>query len=126
MVRPASTESACTLEPVVIALGGGTLAGVLQWLVLRSAGFRDGAGKWLALWIAGLVVGILALFPTVYVAEIILTPFVVGAFGQQTAETVGWGIELALIGSVVGAAAGAVSGRAMLAVLSPASEEEEG
>jgi hypothetical protein len=112
------------VEPVVIALGGGIAAGFLQWLVLRGAGFRAGSGKWLALWVAGLVVGIAALFPIVSVVEIVITPVVVGVLGPETAETFGWGVELALIGIVVGAAAGAVSGRAMVAALAPAPAEE--
>lgn len=105
------------LEPIIIALGGGSLAGTFQWFYLRRQGVD--ASKWLLLWILGIVVGIAAAAATLTLVEMVLREPVQRAFSPETAAQVGWAIFLGVYGVVVGAVAGFMSGRRIPASLQP-------
>lgn len=105
------------LEPIMIALGGGSLTGIFQWLYLRQIGVN--ASSWLLLWIGGIVVGIAAAAATLTIVEMLLRAPVQGAFSPEMAARVGWAIFLFVYGSVVGTVAGLVSGRRLSAILTP-------
>lgn len=92
------------VEPIFITVGGGTLAGILQYLLLRR---RDVvATRWLVLWIGGLVASLAPL-----VLAFILLEKVLGL-------SLSWPVELGLNGFVVAGVAALISGRALFAVLS--------
>ncbi len=87
-------------EPIIIVVGGGSLAGILQYLALRRQGIV--ASKWLALWVGGLVA---SLVPT--------------ALLFMSLEGLGlspsWPMEVFLTGFVVAGVAAWISGRALFA-----------
>ncbi len=100
-----------SVEPLMISIGGSSLAGVAQWLVLRRRGVR--ASRWLAFWIVGIVLGV-----GVAVATIIGWETVAGGLMDQppkglVSQAVSWGLMLLTLGSVTGAVAGAISARAL-------------
>lgn len=112
------------LEPILIALGGGSLTGIFQWLYLRRIGVN--AKRWLLLWIGGIVVGIAAAAATLAVVEMILRAPLQGTFSPGVAERVGWAIFLFVYGAVVGTVAGLVSGRRLHATLTISESPENG
>lgn len=106
------------IEPLMISIGGSTIAGLAQWLVLRRRGVL--ASRWLMFWIVGVVVGV-----GVAVATIIgLETATRGLFDQTptsvVAQAVVWGTMLLLLGLVTGAVAGAISARALSSSLAAA------
>lgn len=101
------------LEPLMISIGGSTMAGLAQWSVLRQRGAR--ARRWLAFWILGVVVGV-----GVAVASIIGLEAAVVGLGwidpgsppsSVAAQAVAWGAMLLILGSVTGAVAGSITAR---------------
>ena len=103
------------LEPIIVALGGGSVAGFLQWLYLRRRGVN--AWRWLLLWIVGLAVGIAAAALVLTLLGWLLEEPVRQLFGPETAERVGWWIFFGVYGAVVGAVAAWLSRRRILARL---------
>jgi hypothetical protein len=98
------------IEPILLVLGGGGLAGVFQFLWLRSQDIR--AAKWLGMWIAGILAGIV-----VAVALLMgLGKLISGAIAylEENLPQISWAIEMGIFGSVVGAVAGWISGKALL------------
>lgn len=91
------------VEPIIVTVGGGSFAGIVQYLALSRQGIR--AHKWLLLWIGGLVAGVV---PT--------------ALLMISLETLGlapsWPLEVFLNGLIVAGVAAWVSGRALFAALS--------
>jgi hypothetical protein len=95
------------VEPILFTVGGCIGAGVLQNCLLRRQ--RVSAGRWLRLWIAGLV---LSLAPTVLVF------FVLQALlGLELI----WPVEVFLNGFMCAGVAAWVSGRALFSALMPES-----
>lgn len=97
------------IEPFLIVLGGGGLAGLFQFLWLRYRGIR--AAKWLGFWIAGIVAGIV-----VAIAFLMGLGMLFGegiAYLEKNAPEISWGIEMGIFGTVVGAVAGWISGKAL-------------
>lgn len=106
-------------EPLLIGVGGGALAGALQWLYLKRRGIV--ATKWLALWIAGLCVG--AVLSALLLTLLgFLGPFIRSVLSESAVFRVGQFIFYLVYGPTVGATAGLLSGRAMVAALPGASE----
>lgn len=86
------------IEPIVNIVGGGSCAGIAQYFYLRH---RSGqAGRWLALWITGLVISVI---PTAAFFMIF-----VGKLGM----TFSWPVEVIINGSINGAVAAAASAAA--------------
>lgn len=93
------------VEPIMIVFGGGGLAGLLQWLHLRS--HATSAWRYLASWVFGLVLGVVLAVPVM-----IGIGFVFGDAIRRleaAAPHVSWGIEIGLFGLIFGAVAGWVS-----------------
>ncbi len=79
------------VEPLVITVGGCSVAGVFQYVVLRRNQIR--AAKWLFVWVVSLILGIVptaVIFMTLqgplgislnWPAEVALTGFLIGSFG---------------------------------------------
>ncbi len=79
------------IEPIVITVGGCSVAGVLQYMVLRRNQIR--AAKWLSIWVVSLILGVIpsgAIFMTLegplgislnWPAQVALTGFLIGGFG---------------------------------------------
>lgn len=111
------------LEPIMIALGGGSLAGGFQWFYLRRQG--TDATKWLLLWIVGIVLGIAAAAATLTVVDVVLRPGLERVLTPEALEEVGLVLFFAVYGSVVGGVAGLVSGRRMSATLPVAVKSPE-
>ena len=92
------------IEPIVNLVGGGCLAGIAQFLYLRRLNIK--AGKWLGLWILGLILSIIpaaVIFTLLYdVWEISLS----------------WPAEVMANGFITGAVAALVSGKAFFRALS--------
>jgi hypothetical protein len=96
------------IEPLMISVGGSSLAGLAQWIVLRQRGVN--ASRWLASWIIGVVVGVCAAVGVIMGLEAVL---VKGPLTGVVAQAVAWGCMLLLLGLVTGAVAGAISARAL-------------
>ena len=97
------------IEPIMIVLGGGGLAGLFQFLWLRSQDIH--AAKWLGMWITGILAGIV-----VAVAFLIGLGKLIGgaiAYLQENLPQISWAIEMGIFGSVVGGVAGWVSGNTL-------------
>jgi len=88
------------VEPIVLLVGGGALAGMLQYRFLRQHGIQ--ARRWLTLWIIGLVV---SLVPT----TLLFMSF------DALGVSVNWPTEAFLNGVVVAGVAAWISGKALLA-----------
>jgi hypothetical protein len=106
-------------EPLMISIGGGTLAGVAQWFVLRRRGIR--ATPWLGMWIVGLLVGVAAAVAAILGLEVVTRGLVENRMSETAAEIFGWSLMLLTLGSVTGAVAGAMSARALRGALGAAS-----
>ncbi len=91
------------VEPIMFTIGGGVGAGVFQWRLLRRQGFL--AGRWLRLWIAGLV---LSLVPTTLMFFCLQ-----GLLGLELV----WPVEVFLNGAMCAGVAAWVSGRALFSAL---------
>ena len=92
------------VEPLMIVFGGGALAGVLQWLYLRSHAGAD--WRYPAFWMLGLVAGVAVAVP----AMMGIGTVVGDAIGRlaRSAPRMAWGIEIGLFGLIFGSAAGFV------------------
>lgn len=97
------------VEPIVIVLGGGSLAGLLQWLYLRGQAISD--WRYLAFWVGGLVLGVVLAVPVMIGLGTVLGD-AIGRL-EAIAPHVSWGIEIALFGVIFGAVAGWVSSRGL-------------
>lgn len=96
------------VEPILIAAGGGSLAGLLQWAYLRREGIA--VGRWLGRWIAGLVAGVIAAAALLTVLGPLLRPVVRAVFpNDEIFVFVGQVIFFTVYGSVVGLVAGWIS-----------------
>lgn len=108
------------IEPILIAVGGGSLAGLYQWLHLRRRGVP--AGRWLARWIGGLVLGVIAGAAVLTVLEPVLRPVARGLFqSDESFVFAGQVIFFTVYGSMVGLVAGWVSRRAAMDISAPPS-----
>ena len=101
------------IEPIMIALGGGGIAGFLQWLYLRWLGIN--VSRWLAMWIVGLIAGILVAAIIITLLGLILLPPLEKMFSKDTLALVSRIIWLLVYGGVVGATAGLFSHKGILA-----------
>jgi hypothetical protein len=90
------------VEPIILLIGGGSLAGILQHLALRRQGVH--ASKWLALWITGLVA---SLVPTAILFMSL----------EGLGVPISWPVEAFLSGFMVGGVAAWISGKALFAAL---------
>ena len=106
------------VEPLMISIGGSTIAGLAQWLVLRRRGVR--ASRWLAFWLVGVVVGVGAAVATIIGLETIAQGLIDRLPAGVAAQAVPWGLMLLTLGSVTGAVAGAISARALSSSLATA------
>jgi hypothetical protein len=109
------------IEPILLVLGGGGLAGLFQFLWLRSQNIH--AAKWLSMWIAGLLAGIV-----VAVAFLISLGKLIGgaiAYLEENLPQISWAIEMGIFGSVVGGVAGWVSGNTLKESLQISDREPE-
>lgn len=93
------------VEPLLIVLGGGCLAGVLQWLYLRSHASAD--WRYPVFWSVGLVVGVALAVPAMIGVGMIFGDAIRRL--EAAAPHVAWGIEIGLFGLIVGSIAGLVS-----------------
>jgi hypothetical protein len=107
------------IEPLMISIGGSTIAGLAQWVVLRRRGVF--ATRWLAFWVIGVVIGVGAAVATVIGLESVAS-LVVPTFMPTSvvAQAVAWGMMLLTLGTVTGAVAGAISARALSSSLAAA------
>jgi hypothetical protein len=96
-------------EPIMFTIGGCVGAGVFQWLLLRRQGFV--AGRWLRLWIAGLV---LSLVPTALMFFVLQ-----GLLGLEIV----WPVEVFLNGVMCAGVAAWVSGGALFSALARESSQ---
>lgn len=96
------------IEPILIAAGGGSLAGLYEWLHLRRQGVP--AGRWLVRWVGGLVLGVVAGAALLTVLEPLLRPIARGLFANDEAFFfAGQVIFFTVYGSTVGVVAGWIS-----------------
>ena len=98
-------------EPIIVLVGGGSLAGVFQFMVLRRHGIN--AAKWLLIWIAGLI---FSLVPTALVFMLLEGPLGV---------SYSWPVGVALSGLLIGGFAALVSAKAVIVALSGQSGDVE-
>lgn len=91
------------VEPIIVTVGGGSLAGICQYISMRSEGIF--AGKWLALWIVGLIAG---LVPTALFFTLAEGPLDIA---------LNWPAEVFVSGFIVAGAAALISGKALFSVL---------
>jgi hypothetical protein len=96
------------VEPIILLVGGGSLAGLAQFFHLRRRNID--ATKWLGLWIVGLIVSIV---PTGLVFMLLQGPLAV---------SLSWPVEVGLNGLLVGGIAALVSGNALLGCLTKVSQ----
>ncbi len=92
------------IEPLILTVGGCSLAGVFQYMVLRRNQIR--AAKWLGVWVVSLILGIV---PT---AVIFMT--LEGPLGIS----INWPAQLALSGLLIGGFGALFSGQTFLSALS--------
>ena len=96
------------IEPILIAAGGGSLAGLYQWLYLRRRGIT--AGGWLARWVGGLVLGVIAGAAILTVLGPLLQPIVRNLVeNDEVFSYIGQVIFFTVYGSAVGLVAGWIS-----------------
>lgn len=97
------------VEPIIIALGAGGLAGLFQWLYLRKA--NHPSAKWLGLWIGGLAAGIILAAASLMGIGMLLGDAI--RYLETNTPKLALGIELGIFGAVVGAVAGWFSSRSL-------------
>lgn len=96
------------IEPILIAAGGGSLAGLYQWLYLRRRGIA--AGGWLARWVGGLVLGVIAGAAILTVLGPLLEPIVRSLIeNEEVVLYIGQVIFFTIYGSAVGLVTGWIS-----------------
>ncbi len=98
-------------EPIILTIGGGSLAGILQYLMLRRQGTH--APKWLILWILGLVASLVPM------ALLFMSLEGLGL-------SLSWPMELFLSGFMVAGVAAWISGKALFAAISEESDPGHG
>jgi MFS family permease len=91
------------VEPIIFAVGGGSLAGIFQYISMRREGIF--AGKWLALWIMGLIV---SLVPTGLFFFLVY---------ERLDIALSWPVEIFFSGFIVAGVGALVSGKALFSVL---------
>jgi hypothetical protein len=91
------------VEPLIITVGGCSVAGVFQYMVLRRNQIR--AAKWLGVWVVSLILGIV---PT---AVIFMT--LEGPLGIS----LNWPVQVALTGFLIGGFGALFSGQTFLKTL---------
>lgn len=101
------------VEPIMIVFGGGALAGLLQWLYLRSHATAD--WRYLAFWIVGLVVGVAMAVPAMIGIGMVAGDAIRRL--EAAAPHISWGIEIGLFGLIFGSIAGFVSSYGLREVL---------
>jgi hypothetical protein len=89
-------------EPIIATVGGGTIAGIFQYLFLRRQGIS--ASRWLSLWVIGLVT---SLVPMVILFVVL----------DKLNISINWPTEVFINGFIVGGVAALFSGRALFAAL---------
>ena len=92
------------VEPIIITVGGCSMAGIFQYIVLRQNQIR--AGKWLGVWIGSLLLG---LVPT---AVIFMT------LEDTLGIALNWPVQVALSGLLMGGFGALFSGQTFLNTLS--------
>lgn len=108
-----------SFEPLMISIGGGTFAGLAQWLVLRRRGVL--ATRWLAFWVVGIVLGVGVAVATVIGLGTVVSLFVPTFMPTSVAaQAAAWGTMLLTLGLISGAVAGAISARALSSSLAAA------
>jgi hypothetical protein len=95
------------VEPLMIAIGGSTLAGLGQWLVLRRRGVL--ASRWLAFWILGVGLGVGGAVAAVMGLEVATRDLIGQELQGMAAQLAPWSAMLLTLGLVMGAVAGAIS-----------------
>lgn len=108
------------VEPIMIALGAGGLAGLFQWLYLRKIDLPS--AKWLGWWIGGLVAGIILAAASLMGIGMLFGGAI--QYLESNAPKLALGIELGIFGAIVGAVAGWSSGRALRSSLGVPDEQE--
>lgn len=106
------------VEPLMISIGGSTIAGLAQWFVLRRRGVR--ASRWLAFWLVGVVVGVGVAVAAIVGLETVAQGLIDQLPPGVAARAVPWGLMLLMLGSITGAVAGATSARALSSSLATA------
>jgi hypothetical protein len=91
------------IEPLIITVGGCSLAGIFQYILLRRNQIR--AGKWLGIWLGSLI---LSIVPT---AVVFMT--LEGLLGID----INWPAQVALTGLLIGGFAALFSGQIFLKTL---------
>ena len=91
------------IEPIIITVGGCSMAGIFQYIVLRQNQIR--AGKWLGVWIGSLLLG---LVPTAVIFMMLEGPLGIALY---------WPVEVALSGLLIGGFAALFSGHIFLKTL---------
>lgn len=110
------------VEPILIVFGGGSLAGVLQWLHLRNSA---GVGwRYLVFWVLGLLLGVVVAVPVMMGVGTIFGNAIRRL--EEVAPSVSWGIEIALFGLIFGAVAGWVSSHGLREIFSRSQEGSAG
>ena len=101
------------IEPLMISVGGSTIAGLVQWSVLRRRGVL--ATRWLGFWVGGVVVGVGAGVAAVMGLGALVQSLVDPTWTPTgvMAQAVAWGMMLLTLGATTGAVAGAISARAL-------------
>ncbi len=75
-------------EPLLIALGGGGMVAVFQFLYLRSVGIKD--GRWVGWWILGIAIGIIVSIPIILGYETLLSQSFKSSLSPMTFLVVDW------------------------------------
>ena len=91
------------VEPIIVTVGGASLAGIFQYLMLRRHGIH--ASKWLILWIVGLVAS--------------LVPMAILFMSLDKLKmSISWPTEVFVMGFIVAGVAALISGKSLFATLS--------
>lgn len=76
------------LEPLLIALGGGGLMALMQFLYLRSIGIKK--GKWVGWWILGIITGIITSAVFILIYEYFLTEAIKQSVSPMAFLVIDW------------------------------------
>lgn len=90
------------IEPILVTVGGGTIAGIFQYLMVRRQGINS--SKWLVLWVIGLVASLVPMI-ILFVAL------------DELNISINWPTEVFINGFIVGGIAALASGRVLFAAL---------
>lgn len=99
-------------EPIITIVGGCSFAGIFQYVILKRNQIKP--GKWLAVWIASLVFG---LVPTGLTFILLEGPLQI---------SISWPVQVFLSGFLIGGFAALFSGKTFLRALSGATREAAG